>query len=107
VRDLYYMYPKAHHSMFLRTKQSIEGDCITYELRVARALMEDMRDITKFEGWFNVRGMYFREPFDAIVDWVELQPEGLAMQLLRLAYIAARHEEGPYGEPEELSKDTD
>jgi hypothetical protein len=93
--------------MFLQSKQSIDRNCVTYELRVARALMEDMRDITKFEGWFNVGSLVFCEDNKVAHDMIGLQPEGLAMQLLRLAYIAARHEEGPYGEPEELFKDTD
>lgn len=93
--------------MFLQSKQSIEDYTVTYELKVARALMEDMRDLREFEGSFNVDSMVFRQRGKSADDWVVLAPEGLAMQLLRLAYIAARHEEGPYGEPEELSKDTD
>ena len=103
--EIYYMHPNAHHPMFLQSKQSIDLHSVTYELKVARALMEDMRDITKFEGWFNVGSLVFCEDNELAQDVIGLAPEGLAMQLLRLAYIAARHEEGPYGEneSEELS----
>ncbi len=92
----------SEHSMRLQSQQRFEDQSVVYEVKVSRALMEDMRDLRKFVGLFNVRSLTFHHPEDGlrIGDWVELQQEGLAMQLLRLAYIAARHEEGPYGEPE-------
>jgi hypothetical protein len=107
--DLYFMHPQADHPMFLRTKQSIEGGYITYELRVARALLEDIPvNWTKFEGLFCVDGLVLHRA-DTLrgIDSVILEPECLAMHLMRLAYIAAHHQEGPYGEPEEFSQDTD
>jgi len=109
--DLYYMHPKADHPMFLRTTQSIEGGYITYELKVARALLEDIPvNWTKFEGLFAVDGiMLHRHDTLAVVDHIILEPECLAMHLMRLAFICACHQEGPYGadEPERLSQDTD
>lgn len=92
----------SEHSMRLQSQQRFEDQSVVYEVKVSRALMEDMRDLRKFVGLFNVRSLTFHHSEDGlrIGDWVELQQEGLAMQLLRLAYIAARHEEGPYGEPE-------
>lgn len=95
------------HPMRLSWHQKIEDQSVVYEVKVTRALMEDMRDLRTFEGWFCVNSMVLRQKDNSAGDFIGLQPEGLAMQLLRLAYIAARHEEGPYGEPEEFSQDTD
>jgi len=68
---------------------------------VSLTLMEELPNLKEFEGWYNALfGTIFRHPDVPADDLIGLHPEGVAMQLLRLAYIAARHEEGAYGDPD-------
>jgi len=96
--NLYYA-PKG--DFFMRTKQSFDTDFITYEIRMAKALLEDVPDVKGFEGLFNsLIGLSLVRPDSTVEDCIILQPEALSMQLMRLAYVAAHHEEGPYGADE-------
>lgn len=99
--DLYYE-PK--NDFFLRTKQSIDRQFVTLEIRVAKALFEDTPDTSRADGMFHrgniqliVPGQFADMEPEEVLDWVVLEPESLPMQLLRLAYLAAHHQEGPYG----------
>jgi hypothetical protein len=99
-----YFEPKG--DFFMQTKQSLDTGFIIYEIRMARALLEDVPDVRGFEGLFNsLIGLSLVRPDSTVEDCVILQPEALSMQLMRLAYVAAHHEEGAYGadESEELS----
>jgi hypothetical protein len=111
-----HLYHFHQPSFWIQTKQSIEGDSVTYEIKIAKALLEDTPDTTRADGLFHrgniqliVRNeIYGMEP-EEVADWVVLEPETLPMILLRLAYLAAFHQEGPYGadESERLSQSTD
>lgn len=93
--DLYYE-PKG--DFFMQTKQSLDTGFIIYEIRMARALLEDVPNVRGFEGLFNsLIGLSLVRPDSTVEDCIVLQPEALSMQLMRLAYVAAHHEEGPYG----------
>lgn len=107
--------PKSLHydnksRFFMRTKQSLHDDCVIYEIKVPKALMEETPDTRNFLGLFNVRSLQFVGSSDrdqefvnsegsvvGVEDWIQLEPERLSMQLLRLAYMAAIGEEGHYG----------
>lgn len=104
------LYYKNMARFFMRTKQSLHDDCVIYEIKVPKALMAETPDTRHFLGLFNVRSLQFvgssvsTQEFVAsdgsvigVEDWVQLEPERLSMQLLRLAYMAALSEEGPYG----------
>lgn len=94
----------------MRTKQSLDDGCVIYEIKVPEALMAETPDTRNFLGLFNVRSLQFVGSSDrdqefvtsegsviGVEDWIQLEPERLSMQLLRLAYMAAIGEEGPYG----------
>ena len=90
-------------SFWIRTKQNIEGDFITYEIRIAKALLEDTPDTSRSDGMFNRGSLQLIVPgemadmeTEEVADWVMLESESLPMVLLRLAYLAAYHQEGPY-----------
>ncbi len=95
---------------FMRTKQNLDDGCIIYEIKVPQALIAETPDTRNFLGLFNVRSLQFvgssvrdqefvnsEGSVVGVQDWVQLEPERLSMQLLRLAYMAALSEEGPYG----------
>lgn len=99
--DLYHFHQP---SFWIQTKQSIEGDFIIYEIKIAKALLEDTPDTSKSDGMFHrgnlqliVPGEMAEMETEEVMDWVMLEPETLPMILLRLAYLAAYHQEGPYG----------
>ena len=104
------LYYKNMARFFMRTKQSLHNDCVIYEIQVPKALIEETPDTRNFLGLFNIRNLQFvgssvREQefvtsegsVIGVEDWVQLEPERLSMQLMRLAYMAALSEEGPYG----------
>jgi hypothetical protein len=100
--DFLYYKPKA--DFFLRTKQSIDAGFVTYEIRIAKALLEDTPDTSRADGMFHRGNLQLIVPSEMadmeteeVTDWVMLEPETLPMILLRLAYLAAHHQEGPYG----------
>ncbi len=110
--DLHFHQP----SFWIQTTQSIDGHFVTYEIKVAKALLEDTPDTSRSDGMFHrgslqliVPGEMAEMETEEVTHWVMLEPETLPMILLRLAYLAAFHQEGPYGadESEEFSQDTD
>ena len=94
--DLYY---ENRHPFRLQTKQSFDDGCFVYEIKIAKALMEECpARFEEFEGLFNATiGVSLVKPDSTVEDCVILQPEALSSHLMRLAYIAAIHEEGNYG----------
>jgi hypothetical protein len=96
VADIYY---EDRSPMKLETMPSIDDQSWVYKITVSKALMEECpADFTKFEGLFNATiGVSLVKPDSTVEDCVILHMEGLAAHLMRLAYIAAFHEEGPYG----------
>jgi len=98
--DLHFHQP----SFWIQTTQSIDRHFITYEIKIAKALLEDTPDTSRADGMFHrgslqliVPGQFADMEPEEILDWVVLEPETLPMVLLRLAYLAAYHQEGPYG----------
>ncbi len=111
-----HLYHFNQPAAWIQTKQSISNDFITYEIRIAKALLEETPDTRKADGMFNRGSLQLIVPgemagmeTEEVSDWVMLEPESLPMVLLRLAYLTAFHQEGPYGadEQERLSQSTD
>jgi hypothetical protein len=91
---------------FIQCSQSVQNQSVEYRVVVPQAFMMELPRLRDFEGWFNVNNIELIDTkWDppGHSDWISLNPEALSVQLMRLAYIAAMHEEGPFGESDAVS----
>lgn len=87
---------------FLQASQSFRDCSVEYRVVISEEFMEKLPQLRDFDGWFNVNNLELIDRnwdfLEHPSEWIQLNPEALSMQLLRLAYIAAMHEEGPFGD---------
>jgi hypothetical protein len=92
---------------YIQSTQHVHNGTVEYRVVVPEVIMQELPRLREFCGWFNVNNIEFSNSpkftprYDEWVDpsdpsWIQLSPEALSMQLLRLAYIAAIGEEGAF-----------
>jgi hypothetical protein len=92
-------------TFFIQAQQNVSDYTVEYRVVVPKAFMETLPHLREFEGWFNINNVELVNPhYDRWerADWIRLNPEALSVQLLRLAYIAAASEEGPFGSDDDV-----